>query len=144
MVSWGYEAEKPGPSQFVDYHEWWGTRDVAAFLSVPAAIEFQEKHDWPKVQRACHELACQTIHKLEGITGLPSLYFDDDWYGQMFSTLLPANIDIDKAKTRLYDEYRIEVPLIDWNGHRLIRVSIQGYNTASDANRLIHAVEHLL
>ena len=57
VVSWGYEAEKPGPSKFVDHHEWWGTRDIATFLSVPAAIEFHEENDWDKVRTACHELA---------------------------------------------------------------------------------------
>ena len=40
VVSWGYEAENPGKSRFIDQHEWTGTRDIAAFLSVPAAIEF--------------------------------------------------------------------------------------------------------
>ncbi len=54
VVSWGYEAEVPGPSKFVDHHEWWGTHDPAAFLSVPDAIEFQEKHDWDRVRAACH------------------------------------------------------------------------------------------
>jgi selenocysteine lyase/cysteine desulfurase len=56
VVSWGYESEQPGSSQFVDHHEWWGTRDLTAFLSVPDAIEFQQKHDWDKVRAACHEL----------------------------------------------------------------------------------------
>jgi len=36
VVSWGYQAEQPGESQFIDYHQWQGTRDIAAFLSVPA------------------------------------------------------------------------------------------------------------
>ncbi|MGE5250447.1 MAG: aminotransferase class V-fold PLP-dependent enzyme, partial [Bacteroidota bacterium] len=38
VVSWGYESEKPSGSTFIDHYEWWGTRDPAAFLSVPAAI----------------------------------------------------------------------------------------------------------
>src|SRR5229473_2259406 len=46
VVSWGYESAQPSGSQFIDYHEWQGTRDLAAFLTVPAAIEFQTQHGW--------------------------------------------------------------------------------------------------
>jgi hypothetical protein len=35
VVSWGYESAQPISSQFIDYHEWQGTRDLAAFLTVP-------------------------------------------------------------------------------------------------------------
>jgi isopenicillin-N epimerase len=41
VVSWGWQSENPGPSLFVDYHEWAGTRDISAFLAVPEAIRFQ-------------------------------------------------------------------------------------------------------
>jgi len=41
IVSWGWQSEMPGPSQFVDHHEWQGPRDLSAFLAVPAAIRFQ-------------------------------------------------------------------------------------------------------
>ncbi len=141
VVSWGYEAEEPGPSQFVDHHQWWGTRDVAAFLSVPAAIDFQARHDWPRVRLACHELARTTEREIMRLSGLPSLYSDNGWYAQMFSAFLPSGIDLTALKARLYQEYQIEVPLIEWNGHPLIRVSIQGYNTSRDTHRLIEALE---
>ncbi len=144
VVSWGYEAEEPGPSQFVDHHQWWGTRDVAAFLSVPAAIDFQARHNWSQVRLACHELARQTAQEIVRLSGQPSLYADDGWYAQMFTAFLPSGTDVTVLKTRLYQEYRVEVPLIEWNGYPLIRVSIQGYNTSRDTHRLIEALEALL
>jgi isopenicillin-N epimerase len=140
VVSWGYEAEKPGSSQFVDYQEWQGTRDVAAFLSVPVAIEFQIKHDWDKVQEACHVLAVEVEARICKLTGLPSLYYDDAWFAQMISAVLSMGTDIVALKEFLYEERRIEVPLIEWNGKKLIRISIQGYNSREDVDTLMTAL----
>ena len=64
VVSWGWEAEHSGASRFVDYHEWQGTRDLATFLSVPAAIEFQHKYRWDDVRRCFIELAVETRGRL--------------------------------------------------------------------------------
>ena len=144
VVSWGYESETSSGSTFIDYNEWWGTRDIAAFLSVPAAIEFQQKHHWDAVRGACHELACEALQKIVNLTGIKSFHPDDSWFAQMFTAPLPPSIDAPSLKTRLYDEYRIEVPLIEWNGYKLIRVSIQGYNTKRDVNRLLGALKRLL
>lgn len=144
VVSWGYESEQPGPSQFIDHHEWWGTRDLSAFLSVPAAIAFQREHDWPRVRAACHKLLRQTVKGINQLTGLPPLANDDHWYAQMAAVRLPEHVDIQRLKTRLYDEHRIEVPLLEWNGLKLLRLSVQGYNTPDEAQRLIAALQTLL
>jgi isopenicillin-N epimerase len=144
VVSWGYEAEAPGSSIFVDQHEWWGTRDPAAFLSIPAAVEFQRKHDWDKVRRDCHALATETLTRIEELTGVHSFYPDDRWYAQMFTAVLPDSADIIRLKSKLYDEYHIEVPLMEWNGKHLIRVSVQGYNDQKDMDALLAALKHLL
>lgn len=144
VISWGYESETPSGSTFIDHNEWWGTRDIAAFLSVPPAMEFQKKHHWDDVRRACHELACETLQKIESLTGMKSFYPDDRWFAQMFTAPLPNSIDVSPLQARLYDEYRIEAPLIEWNGHKLIRVSIQGYNTKRDISRLLDALKRLL
>ena len=45
---------------------------------------------------------------------------------------------------RLWQEYRIEVPVIEWNGRQLVRVSVQGYNTAEDLDALVGALADLL
>jgi isopenicillin-N epimerase len=62
----------------------------------------------------------------------------------MFTARLPAHIDHKVLKQQLYDEYRVEVPVSSWNGQKLIRVSLQGYNTPSDADTLVAALERLL
>jgi isopenicillin-N epimerase len=144
IVSWGWEAEQLGPSKFVDEQEWQGTRDIAAFLSVPAAIQFQRDHDWPRVKRECHELVRYARQQVGAFTGLPPLTPDDEqWFAQMSALPLPP-CDLDALKRRLYDEFRIEIPLIHWNGQHFARISIQGYNTATDVERLLTALSVLL
>jgi isopenicillin-N epimerase len=141
IISWGWQSEMPGPSQFVDQYEWQGTRDLAAFLSVPVAIQFQKENDWQKVREVCHSLAVEAERRICTLTGLASLYSDDTWFAQMFSAYLPAETDILTLKSRLYDDFRVEVPLMAWNNHKLIRVSVQGYNTHQDIDRLLLALK---
>ncbi|HEX2980032.1 MAG TPA: aminotransferase class V-fold PLP-dependent enzyme [Anaerolineaceae bacterium] len=141
VVSWGWEPDTPGPSTFIDQQEWTGTRDISAFLSVPSAIQFQAEHDWDRFRAACHERLAHTIQRIEDLTGLPSLYADNpDWFAQMASAQLPPSIDIKTLKTRLYDVHHIEVPLNDWNGHNLIRVSVQAYNLQADLDALVQSL----
>jgi isopenicillin-N epimerase len=144
VVSWGYESETPSASTFVDHHEWWGTRDVAAFLSVPAAIKFQQEHEWDKVRVACHELVKDAQQRICELTGLAPLHAQPDgWFAQLVTAPLPADTDIVALKSRLYDEYRIEIPLIAWKDKKLIRISIQGYNTRKDVDRLLEALSDI-
>ena len=145
VVSWGYESETPGPTAFVDHHEWWGTRDIAAFLSVPAAIQFQQDHDWTQVRRECHELAKDAQRRVCDLTGIPPLHSkSDNWFAQLTAAPLPADTNLVALKARLYDEYRVEVPLIAWKDKKLIRISIQGYNSIEDVDCLLRALKNLL
>lgn len=142
VVSWGYESETPGDSTFIDHHEWWGTRDIAAFLAVPKAIQFQRDHDWARVRSACHRLAVQTWERVHDLTGCAPLHSDPEtWFAQMSLLSLPANTDLPALKARLLDEYRIEIPVIAWNDKKLIRLSVQGYNTKRDMDRLLFALK---
>lgn len=151
VVSWGWGDEtippRPGMGEtlFVSHHEWQGTRDIAAFLATPAAIRFQAEHDWPSVRRACRALAAETRKRIEALTGLEPLCPDSpEWFVQLVAARLPAGIDADALKARLWDEFRVEVPVTNWNGTRLIRVSFQGYNTEEDADRFVDALARCL
>jgi isopenicillin-N epimerase len=144
VVSWGWEAEQPGPSRFVDEQEWTGTRDIAAFLSVPAAIQFQREHDWPRVRSDCHRLVQYARRRVSALTGLPPLTPDEPgWFAQMSALPLPP-CDLDILKLRMYAEFRIEIPVIHWNGRHFVRISIQGYNTQAEVERLLAALSILL
>jgi isopenicillin-N epimerase len=145
VVSWGYESEKPSGSQFIDYHEWQGTRDLAAFLSVPAALQYQAEHNWAVIRSFCHELASQTRNQINQLTGLDSICPDSpDWFGQMISIRLPSGTDTGWLKKCLYDDFHIEVPVICWQNQPMIRVSFQAYNDQSDADTLVEALNQLL
>ena len=145
VVSWGYESITPGASTFVDHHEWWGTRDVAAFLSVPAAIQFQQDHAWAAVRTECHQLVKDAQRRISDLTGLAPLHAQsDNWFAQLAAAPLPADADLVALKARLYDEYRVEIPLIAWKDKNLVRISVQGYNTKEDIDRLLFALSKLL
>jgi isopenicillin-N epimerase len=57
---------------------------------------------------------------------------------------LPPDTDLVALMARLYDEYKVEVPLIEWNGHKFIRISVQGYNTQDDVSALMDGLRALL
>jgi len=144
VVSWGYQAEAPSGSKFIDYHEWQGTRDISAFLSVPAAIEFQKKHDWAAMRADCRELVLSARDRLHNLTGLEKVCPDDgEWLGQMAAIPLPE-LDEKRLKQRLFDEFRVEVPLYRWEGRPFLRVSVQAYNTPEDIDALLSALSTLL
>jgi isopenicillin-N epimerase len=137
MISWGYEGDEP---TFVARHEKQGTRDPSAYLTVPAAIEWQREHGWDLVRERCHELARRARNEL----GLEALTPDSkDFFRQMVTLRLPKEGPAD-LKERLYDEHRIEIPIYERGGDLFIRPSFQGYNDESDLDRLKNALSELL
>lgn len=144
VVSWGWRPRDPGPSPFVDMLERQGTRDPAAHLSVPDAIAFLKAHDWRLVRAECHELVRIARAGMVDITGCQPLVADDPrWFAQMATMPLPP-CDADALKRRLYDEYRVEMPVMHWGETACLRVSVQGYNTREDIDRMLAAVGALL
>ena len=147
IVSWGWGDEPPFDfgSPFLNFLQWGGTLDVSAYLSVPAAIRFQQDYDWPTVRVRCHDLVREAVHRISDLTGLSPLYPDDvGLYHQMATIPLPSGTDLEALKTRLYDDYHIEIPTIDWQARPFIRISVQGYNSADDVEALVSALHAIL
>ena len=146
VVSWGTHptSDIATGSRFIDLLQWTGTKDPTAALAVPAAIRFMQDHAWEEVRLRCHLLLRDAIERISEQTGLAPLYpLDSDFYSQMGIAPLPPS-DLVALKARLYEEYKIEVPLIEWQDRHFVRISIQCYNTPQDVDTLIGALSVLL
>ena len=138
-IGWGFGED----STFLTRNERQGTRDPAAYLAVPEAIRWQAEHGWDEVRARCHGLALAARERLAGLTGLEPLA-PPELLAQMVSTPLPAGLDADALKARLYDEFRIEIPAPRRGDERFLRASFQGYNDEDDLDALVAALELLL
>jgi len=146
VVGWGWGEDRSFTfgSDYLDYMQWLGTNDLAAYLAVPAAIEFHAANNWPTVRQECHRLLEEAIHEISELTGIPPCYPDSNHYCQMAVARLPSLRDLTGFKDRLYSDFRIEIPCIQWRDHQFIRISIQGYNDRNDIDRLIEALRKLI
>jgi isopenicillin-N epimerase len=141
-ISWGWTPDRT----YVTAHQQQGTRDPSAYLAVPAAIQYQAEHHWDEVRARCHALIRETRQRIAALTGLDPIAPDDaGWYMQMAAIPLPLQSEEWQSfKTRLYDQHRIEAPIICWGGKVYIRISAQGYNTREDIDRLVSALSEML
>lgn len=125
IVSWG-ERE----NTFRSRTEMQGTNDPAAYLAVPAAIEYVQEHD--DVAR-CVALARATrrgVHEL--------LEVEPAWPEHM--VLRMASFPVPNApemQRHLWDEHRIEIP--SWPTGTM-RASVAMYTTEEDVERLLDAL----
>ncbi len=144
VVSHGWSNRDSAP-KLKNYFGWTGTSDPAAYLSIPAAIDFQEKHNWSTVRQNCHEMASRMRRSLEEWTGLPSVCPDStEWYSQLFTVMLPDGFDLD-SRQKLWEAYRIEVPVYKYlDVQPMIRISIQAYNTQSEVDWLLGALNDMM
>lgn len=151
IVSWGWvegrEQFRPD-NVFISRNQMQGTRDLAAYLAAPSAVAYQANHQWEAVRDRCHELVLDARERIAALYGLPQIApgasGDYAWFRQMATIPVPAETDPVALKTRLYDDYRIEIPVTIVDGKPMLRVSIQGYNSAADVDALVTAVTELL
>lgn len=147
IVGWGWgENRKPSSeSDYIDALQWQGTNDHSAYLSVPSAIKFQAQHNWPELREECHRLLTKSLERASKLTGFRCLYPNQGkYYKQMAVFEIPYINDLSAFNKRLYDEYRIQIPCIAWQGRHFIRISVQAYNSQEDLDALFTALEQEL
>ena len=127
IVSWGYAAE-PAPT-FISRTEEQGTRDSAAYLSVPAAIDFVREHDDPARAVALARNARRALCELLGEEPIAP----EAMVQRMASFRLANAAEVQK---RLWADHRIEIYAI----RDLMRLSAAMYTQEEDVERLLDAL----
>lgn len=146
---WTKESKDPdalgafGNSPFIDGIEVQGTRDPSAWLTVPTAIAYRRENDWTSVADHCQQLAQDTARRLGELTGLPPLSSPEFCAPQMVAMPIPE-CDTAEIHKQLFDRYRIEIPVFKWQDHCIARVSVQGYNSQPQMDKLLRALSELL
>jgi isopenicillin-N epimerase len=140
LVSWGRPLEGDATS-WRDEFNWVGTRDPSAFAAVPAAIDFLASVGFDNFRQRTHDLAAYARQRMKQELGTDALVPDSpDWYASMIALQLP-NGDSESLQRALWERYRIEVPIVGWQGHRLVRPSCHLYTWQDDIDQLVRALK---
>jgi isopenicillin-N epimerase len=156
VISHGANARPVKRSRFHLEHDWTGTRDPSAWLSVPVALREMEsmvEGGWQEVRRRNRDLALEGRDILCDVLGIDAPC-PDTMIGSLASLPLPDGdsgsvnelFPFDGLQDRLLKEYRIEVPVIAWPAppRRLVRISAQLYNSRPQYVALAEALQKIL
>jgi isopenicillin-N epimerase len=139
LLSWGRIPPTP-LEHWSDEFLWSGTRDPSAYLAIPAAIDYLESVGLATFRERSHRLAQYTRQRiLDLVGGQPITPNAAEWYSHMTHLPLPPG-DAAELQRALWEHDRIEVPVIQWNDRRWIRVSHHLYNTTADIDHLVQAL----
>ena len=95
------------------------------------------------MRSGCNELLGDTLARIRKLTGERDMYPTVPHPPQLGIAKMPAGTDAGKLKEFLF-ERKIEIPITQHNGDVFVRVSVQGYNSQEDYDRLVAALEEWL
>lgn len=134
VVSWGvdpiHEIHEPA---WVAWVQLQATRDPSAFLAAPAGLDYQLKYHLPLVESCCQRLERLT-QQLVDLGAVPLAWQRPM---KMRAFVWPYSQDAEALRRRLFEHFRLEVPVYVWGGQTIIRVSLQHYVCDSELERLL-------
>jgi isopenicillin-N epimerase len=131
IVGWGYADDE---NTFLSRTALQGTRDPAAYLSVPAAIGFVEEHD---DRERCVALAREARRELCALLDEEPIA-PEERVLRMATFRIPGARDVQRV---LWEDERIEIPAMSDD---LMRLSVAMYTEREDVERLLDALARVL
>jgi isopenicillin-N epimerase len=152
QVSWGWrpdrskldERDDAGSTPRIRFYEFEGTRDICPWLTVPAAIDFQQALGFDII-RAHNERLVHRVRDLFGRIASLSLATPThpDLHGFLTAFRMPASAQGPLWRERLW-EHRIEAPIVERPEGLLLRISTNFYNTEEEIDRLAQLTKSLV
>lgn len=150
-ISHGASSDRRDRSRFLIEFDWTGTDDPTAILCVPESLRVMASlvdGGWDEIRRRNHALALRArdilIDALQIEKPAP-----DEMLGSMAAVPISDSVATthslfgnDPLQDRLFDDYRIEVPVVLWPRwpKRVLRVSAQLYNDEREYQALAQAL----
>lgn len=129
--------------------DWQGTRDVSAWITAADAIRYGESIGWDRIRTHNHQLVTWMHESLIHEWGVePLAPLDGSMFGSMATVLLQNSgpqtaDDCLLLRDQLYSKYRIEVPIIEFQGRGALRLSAHLYSKTEDIDLLKTAMRAL-
>lgn len=143
IVSWGYESTAPSGSQFFDYHQFNGTRDFSAYLTIPKSVEFMEKYNWRTVSETCKQQVLKSAPSFfQALEAKPLAPLTPEFFGQLCSAEVKTSHPGELQKL-LFEEYKIEIPVMQHQDKSFMRFSYQAFNTPAELDYLIDTIHKI-
>ena len=151
VISHGANSPRTDRSAFRLEFDWMGTADPTAYLTVPDAIRYMESllpGGWPALMAHNRDTALAARDRLCAALDVPSPA-PDSMIGSLAALPVPPGFgpapmdgERDPLQTALFERFGIELPVFTWPAlaSRILRVSAQLYNSASDYERLAEAL----
>ena len=149
VTSHGANATRTDRSRYLLEHDWCGTTDPSAVLSIPAALRTMGAMlpgGWPALMAHNHALAVEGRKRLAAALETDAEFAPADMLGSMATLPLPRSagapatspLGIGELQLALYERHAIEVPIMPWPAlhQHFVRISAQLYNDPTDYDAL--------
>ena len=154
VISWGWGNDASNESQFIDYHQWQGTNDISAYLTIPSILDFFKKHNWGQISSNCHNLIldvknmfsqfdskCQPTSNNENHIG-QMLSFKINQNSKLINGVIKNPNKVTEIQSIIFNQSKIHIPIIVWDSQVFMRISIQAYNTKDDVYEMFKMLKY--
>ena len=142
IIGWGWRDSETKLSNFQSNHQWWGTRDMSSYFCIPLSIMIHQEKEMVHSRIQCLSKIPLIRKEINNITKQSDIC-PNEMLGHMASMIIPIENHLE-IKNKLINKYNIEIPIFNWKGKNLLRVSYYLYNQEKDINYLIKALKEIL
>ena len=101
------------------------------------------ENNWPAVSLHCRNLVKEFGPLLSTmLQSEPLAPLTDEYYGQLYSTQIHTK-EPEKLQALLFQNYKIEIPVMRQDDKSYIRFSVQAFNSKADLDKLLEVMEDI-